>query len=266
MAAPLFINDLCFPIHGSDEAIYASILSALKGLRRARELAGSIEIGAAVPLSEVMVTSDYRTLASLTRVMDVEWWRFLRLVDQYSPFSAVPRTTAPTDHSVQSPPLDAALWAVTNGAFVLSFVSEAQWTKEEFDAEICTCEVGDHAVKRSVKIKNISSVQHAEHWRGDLETYGEQRARSTEIYAGPDFSLRMYLGDHPPPHVHVFLPSEPLRCVGKVRFDIEPEYLEVDGLKGRLRSEVLRFVVDKREQLSRSWERCEGGDHPNVLL
>lgn len=265
MATPLFVNEVSLPIEMPDEDVYASILSTLRGLRRARELAGSVDLGASVRLSEVQVAPDYRTLGSLTKVMDYEWWRFLRSIDQYAPFSSVPRTEAPVDHSTQQVSPMAALWAERNDAFVLSFVSGERWAGEMFMVEMCSCKLGDHVGAKCVEVRNISSPEHADRWARELGNYGIRRAVSTEVYRGPNFSLRIYLSDHPPAHVHVFVPSEPRRCAAKVRFDVGAEYLECEGLRGRLRSEVLDFVAAKREQLLRSWSQCEVGERPNAV-
>lgn len=242
-----------------------SVLLFLRGLLRAKEFAGGLRLGAQTSLSDARITEGYHTLASLTRVMDREWWRFIRLLEQYSPFDSVPMCIPPRMHYVLDATSEAVLWSLQNDGFVASFPSHRFWRQPEVAVDVCACETGVHADNYRAIARNISCPEQADYWRGELENFGFHEAGSSEIYRGDQYSLRMYLKDHEPPHVHVFLNELGRRCAGKIRFDVRAEVLESESLSGAIRNQIIDFVNDRRDELLRSWARCRAGELPNAI-
>ncbi len=263
---PFFLNEKSYPIVGDQRAVNEAVLSLLHGLRKAKKTAQRLRLAAMFRLDSVQITADHQTLASLTLVMDREWWRFVGLLEQYSPFDSIPQCLPPTQHGEGEDVSEASLWSLQNQAFVASFSSAGRWGFPVIEVHVCNCTTGTHDAIRHESVRNISEEAHAEHWARQLENFGVHQSGSSEVYSGGEFSLKMYLLDHEPPHVHVFVADLGHRCVAKIRFDVEAEILENEGLKGAMRSTVLRFINAHRDQLTRSWERCRAGELPNRIV
>lgn len=266
---PLFLNERSYPIPGDQRNVLSAVTSMLQGLLRAKKLAGNIYLGSTEPLPSISLTATtYETIASVIKD-DREWWRFLSSLEQRSPFGKVPQSIAPPSESHVDPSStkgkEALLWAVRNESFVASFPSTKEWQGSKIDFRTCACGGNTHESAIQVSAKNIASADHADSWESELENFAFTPSASSEIYSGHNFSLRMFLNDHSPPHIHVYLGNYASGCAATVRFDVGPEVLNGKGLAGSTRSEVFDLLRARRDDLMTSWERCRSGQHPNRL-
>lgn len=264
-AIPIFLNDGSFPSCSDDELIEEEVLELLRTLKRLKALDRPFVLGAAAPLSAVPLTSAYHTLANYAGV-DREWWRFIKGLDQKSPFSAVPQSIPPDDVShivTQGSQFVAPLWAAKNDAFVVSLPSRADFRGHVLTIDTCDCVCEPH-VLTSLDVRNMSLPNHVDSWREALLDFNYVESASSTIFENKSYRLKMYLHDHDPPHVHVYQVDNPRKCVGRVRFDFV-EIMEDDGFDGSLRKEVLELVSGKRSALLRAWERCRAGSLPNRI-
>jgi len=265
---PVFLNERSYPIVAEQRAVMLAVVSLLRGLLRAKELAGNIYLGCADSLPSIPLTNDFQTLASIVKD-DRELWRVVHNLEQRSPFGKVPQAIAPADNSHVDPAStkgDAALlWALWNEAFVASFPSEKEWTEPKIKFHRCECATSQHDSSTAAEVRNIATAQHADTWGDVLSNFMFTSAASSEIYDNGTFSLRMFLNDHSPPHIHVYLGPYSSGCVATVRFDTEPEILEGKGLTGSTKADVFELLRARRAELMISWARCRSGNHPNEL-
>lgn len=263
---PIFLNEASYPLGVEDERAGEVILKLLQTLRDIKSLPRAFVLGSAVRLWDVPLTNAYRTLASFAGIVDKEWKRFVVGLDQHFPFAEVPMCMMPeqSEH-VLEPRNDvcAALWAKANNSFLLSFPGMEKWQSHLALFSVCDCLDGLHQF-RSIECRNLSGPEHVIHWRSALLDYGLVDAASSVIYETATLRLRMYLNDHDPPHLHVYLPGSQKRWVAKVRID-HVEVMEDRGLGGSVKREVLTVIANKQEELMRAWERCRGGHLPNSI-
>lgn len=263
---PIFLNDVSYPLVGSEVENRAVVVQLLKTLREVKSIGRPIVLASTVRLVDVPLTTAYRTLAAYAKLLDREWWRFVRGLEQHAPFSVVPRCVSPDmlDHVTGAwEGAQAPLWTLKNNAFLISFPSSQQWQSTVANFSVCACADGTH-LSEEVTCKNLSTPDHATHWRSEILDYDLVESASSTIYESNKFRIRMFLRDHEPPHVHVYLLGCSRKWVAKVRFD-HLEVMEDKGLSGSLRREILELLAAKREQLIRAWERCRGGLLPNLI-
>lgn len=264
-AIPLFLNEGSYPSNLDGQFAEAEVVEFLKTIREIKALGRPFVIGADAALSDLILTNDFKTLASLS-VVDREWWRFIRGIDQRSPFSRVPQTVPPEDgmHALLDDDyLFAPLWAIKNNAFMLSFPTRLGIRKESVAVGVCRCEDSVHE-SVSVECRNMSMLNHVDFWRDALLDFNYIESASSTVFQNDDFLLKMYLHDHDPPHIHVYQSGNLGRCVGRVRFDYV-EVMEDEGFSGSVRKSVLSLLHERQEALLRAWDRCRSGNLPNRI-
>lgn len=264
-AIPLFLNDGSFPSLSNDELIEEEVLELLRTLKRLKALDRPFVVGVAIPLSGVPLTSAYRTLANFAAI-DREWWRFIKALDQKSPFAAVPQSIPPdeTTHIVtEGPRAVAPLWAAKNDAFVVSLPSRVDLRDRVLTIDICDCVCEPHAAI-SFDVRNMSLPNHVDSWRDALLDFNYVESASSTIFESDMYRLKMYLHDHDPPHVHVYEVGNFRKCVGRIRFDFV-EVMEDNGFDRAVRKQVLELLNNKQRELLRAWDRCRSGSLPNRI-
>lgn len=261
---PLFLNEMSYPISGTDADIEKAVITLLQSVSAIKELKRPFILGGEYKITQIPITEDHKPLSGLVRVMDREWWRFVNGLDQRAPQSEVPNCTPPAElsHLIASPAMS-PLWATENEAFLLSFPSSDTWNNHVVEFQICSCE-GEAHLPQSVECSHISSPAHVAHWKQRFLDYRLPEGSSSTIYQSNDFSLRMFLHDHDPPHVHVYDPQVHGRWVAKVRIDFY-SVLKNQGAKPGLLQQVSGVVRTHSAALMRSWEKCRDGGLPNRI-
>jgi hypothetical protein len=134
-------------------------------------------------------------------------WRFLAGLDQASPWSAYPQAVAPGQFEeiiFQGQAAMGMLWATRNGSTIVSFAFPPNWADRIVQAELH--QVDDTGVDFSsieIAVPNLSGPEHVAAHRELIATYGRDLAKSSLIYEGDGFFVRIWFNDHPPPHFHV---------------------------------------------------------------
>ena len=269
-SVPFFLNERSYPIQGDRAVVDRVVLTFLKALYRAKSHASdlSVRLASEAPLSSLILTDDSQTLASLTGVMDTEWWRFIRLLDQYSPFPAMPRSVSSGLHAVNDITSLAEVCAAENCAFVASFPSSARYCESRLTITLCDCVTGGHGHghERESYAMNVSEEGHADEWAEQIRYFGQSFAGSSAVFNNGHITLRMYFNDHDPPHVHVFSVRSGSLCIAKVRFDTSlPEVLEAATEFRSVRADVLELISRSRGPLMIGWALCREGKHPIVI-
>jgi hypothetical protein len=263
---PLFVNDLTYPLRfANQQELSEIVLKFLSSIKKVKELSRGLIVGSRVPLSNIKITDDYRTLSSLANIVNKEWWRFIKGLDQHSPFINLPACVKPPAAQHLVPVCDSVspLWANANEGFLVSFEVDECWLEALVQIEVCDCALGEHA-PYNIHCKNISRIDHVLHWERGLKDFSLPIAASSFIYRCATFSLRMFLNDHLPAHAHVYVPRRPGDWLAKIRLD-EVEFLRDDGLTGRERRSIEEFVRANRGDLLVAWERCRDGLLPNEI-
>lgn len=261
---PLFLNG---PAHHEDVSATlaeSGALELLRAIKRVSSLGRAFIVGSPVKFFDMTFTSAYVTMATFDSV-DVEWQRFIKQLDQRSPFAQVPRCLPPRagDHSVAGWADDACFWAVANESFTLSLPILPEVQDSSIVMDLCSCTDGQHA-PNSIVCRNISKVEHVDIWRQQILDFGYRESSSSTVYEHERFLLKMYLHDHEPPHIHVYQPGDDRLCVAKIRFD-KVEVMESAGLDSRVRKAVSVLLTQKQDAFMRAWVRCRAGQLPNKV-
>lgn len=262
-----FLNDRSFPLRQSDDAARIEVLKRFfKAMARIRMLERPLSLGAAMRISDLPVTDDYRTIASFAERVDKDWWRLVRSIDQHVPLDATPGAIAPCvqRHVVDDVEVsEAALWVEKNGALMLSFGSTERLAANTVNVAVCECDSTDH-IPEVYTCPNVSSGEHVDHWRDRILDFQRVESASSEIYRCNAFSIRMFLDDHDPPHVHIYVPGNPNRWVAKVRVDFV-ETQKNRGLDRKLERQVHELIEAENGEFMRAWVRRSSGQRPNYI-
>lgn len=265
---PLFLNEHSYPIQLEGKELLDCVLSLLSGIRRAKELAGEVILGSTTDIRGALIT-DSGALAGILTGRHADWWRFIRNLQQRAPFHLMPACVPPEEGSHVVPDSSrgdqALLWAHKNDAFVVSFPSAVDWSDGALIFRHCVCGDLSHCQSFEGSVMHISNEQHSDRWKEALQTFVHSEAASSVIFDDGELVLKMYLHDHGPPHVHVFLSSDLGVCIAKIRFDTYPEIIR-GKLTGRQRGSLFSVVVAFHEQLMNGWQRCSRGLRPQMLV
>ena len=260
------MNESSLPSSGLPQAeLNAAVIRMIAALRKISALADELVFGAQAPITDAPLCENYQTLASLTSEIDRDWWRLFKSIDSRSPLRATPHSIPPAEYEevrVSGARSEGAEWARANSSLVLSFPWNGEFRQHTLQGVLHKLRE-DEVVEEDLTIRQVSTTESVEHWREFIENYGLREAASSLIYQDARVQLRMYLNDHAPPHVHVFVPSEARRCVAKIRID-NAEFLKSE-LSGEIAAYVVKLVAEHMQQLSRGWERCRAGQHPIQL-
>jgi hypothetical protein len=108
-------------------------------------------------------------------------------------------------------------------------------------------------------IRHLSDTSHAQHWATEIRDWGAIVAQSCVLDKIKGLSVVMYQGpkEHNPPHVHL-LDKQSGNSLAKYRIDV------FERPKGppTWDAEMKVWVTRYREQLLKSWARCQQGGLP----
>lgn len=108
-------------------------------------------------------------------------------------------------------------------------------------------------------IKHLSETSHKTHWETDLRDWGAVVAASCVLYKIKGHPVVMYQGpkEHNPPHVHL-LDKQSGNSLAKYHIDV------FERPKGppTWDAEMKEWVALYRDQLLKSWSRCQQGGLP----
>ena len=260
---PVYFNESSLPSQGLDRhSLVECVVCMIAALHEISKVADEFVVGSRDYVSAAGLSEGYETLASLKSEIDRDWWRVFRGFDNRSPFDEVPHAIAPgvnEEVEICGAVGEGALWAHRNAALLLSLPWAERFTKMGLSGilrEIVDSEI----VESEIQLRQVSTVETAIGWKEYIECYGAEETASSLVFEDERISVRMYLNDHEPPHVHIFLPSEPRKCRAKIRFD-KAEFLK-NTLPESLSSYIVELVVSHKDELERGWHRCRAGRKP----
>jgi Domain of unknown function (DUF4160) len=265
----VFLNELSFTFDDTmePEAMLPPVLSTLAAVRAAKKVRNDITIVGHVTLAGVLFNGGTYSLASVLRSdAHKEEWRFLRGLDQASPWETYSDSRAPGELQelvFQGRAAVGMLWATQNGSAVVSFALSRDWGYSSVQAELLEMDMAGNITSANVQVPNLSNPEHVATHRDLISTYGATLSSSSLIYEGDGFVVRMFFRDHDPPHFHVLPRRDSSETLAKYAIDT------LDLLSGSL-SPALRKVVEewagnRKEELRNSWARCRAGQHPFSL-
>jgi O-glycosyl hydrolase len=155
-------------------------------------------------------------------------------------------------------------WADIDGSFVFSFGHCTPWTDQAIPCQRHVLEPSSNVIITPAQVCNLSTTVHAAAWQQRIQDFGKDAAKSSLLYEGTGFFMRMHLHDHDPAHVHIY----PRRGdtgdrIARVRID------NCDKLDGSLSSAMDHDITDvitrHRKTLLEGWESIKAGKLPLKL-
>jgi Domain of unknown function (DUF4160) len=263
----IFLNELSFACALSPEAMRPHVLSTLATVRAARRIRSDIVVAGNVPLSSVFLGDGTHSIGAVLRGdANRDEWRFLRGLDQSSPWSSHPGSTRSGDFeeiTFDGQIAVGMLWAKQNESAIVSFPFPPIWADSSVPAVFHKMDEASNIDSSEVAIPNLSTPEHAEVHRRLIENYGRTVSASSLIYEGDGFFVRIWFHDHDPPHFHVLMRRDTSDTVAK--YVIETLDLMEGQLPSSVRKKVEEWARGRTEELMRSWHRCRAGLHPFVV-
>src|ERR1035437_1462420 len=242
------------------------VLATLAAIRAAKRVRDDLVVAGQTPLSSAHLGDGTHSLATILRgETHREEWRFLRSLDQTSPWGGYQDSRRPGDFQevvVQGKTGIGMLWAQQNDSAVLSFAFPPNWSECHVQADFREMDEMGTIRSAEVTIRNLSRREHVDIYREFIRSYGNTESTSSLVYEGDGFVVRMYLNDHNPPHFHVMRrnTSETFaRCA------IQTLDVLSGSLAPPLRPRVEGWARSRRAELMRNWDRCRSGRLPFSL-
>ncbi len=144
--------------------------------------------------------------------------------------------------------------AIPNSPWIMPKLPVQRWLLD--DTGMITgpsdCEVG-----------NLSKMDHVQHWSAEIQDWGSVIASSSFLGLLDGHPIVMYSAplEHEPPHLHLLESVNYHRTLAK--YEIEP-FARPWG-PDTWDSSMRAWISDYKEQLLRSWKRCQRGGHPYEL-
>jgi hypothetical protein len=95
-------------------------------------------------------------------------------------------------------------WADQDGTFVFSFGYSEPWSGQAISCQRNSLDESGEITVTSIAIGNLAIPAHVDVWKNRLQDYGNDPAKSSLLYEGTGFVMRMHLHDHDPPHIHIY--------------------------------------------------------------
>lgn len=112
-------------------------------------------------------------------------------------------------------------------------------------------------------IDHLSNDLHVHHWQSALRDWGSTVAASSELALIDGHPVVMYSAplEHGPAHVHLLESRNLRKTIAKYEI---AQFRRYSG-EPRWDTQMNQWITMHRDQLLRSWERCQRGGHPYVL-
>ena len=249
------------------EEMLPHVLSTLAAVRGAKRIRDDILVAGHMSLSNLLLGDRGYSLAAILRGdAHKDEWRFLRSLEQSSPWDEYPHSTRPDafqEVHFNGVPAVGMLWARQNDSMILSFAFHPNWGESHVSAQFREMNDAREIIPSEVQIPNLSTREHATVHRELITSYGRTVASSSLIYEGNGFVIRIWFNEHPLPHFHVLLRRDTSDSLASLAIDT------LDILAGDLppamRNKVKEWAESQKEILILSWERCKLGQHPYLL-
>jgi hypothetical protein len=209
-------------------------------------------------LAELTLGAEHLSLGAVLADTNGRFAQFKRLLDKApcGPVAPLPREIR---YAGQCP--IGLTWADLDESFVFSLGHSAPWSGQAIPCERHTMDEAANITVTAVDVCNLATTAHTAHWQQRIDDYGKDAARSSIIYEGRGFFMRMLFPDHIPPHVHIYpRRSDTADRIARVRIDNGDK---MDGaLSSAMDHEITDFITRNRAALLESWDRVQAGRLP----
>ena len=113
------------------------------------------------------------------------------------------------------------------------------------------------------KVAHLSLEAHLGHWQQELQDWGTSISVSSKLDELDGHPIVMYSSprEHGPAHVHLLASKTNNKTLAKYRIE---DFCRYEG-QPIWDTEMQHWITTYRDQLLRSWERCQKGHHPYEL-
>jgi hypothetical protein len=163
---------------------------------------------------------------------------------------------------------DMAAHTWENGWTVSFAIPNSSWLASSIAAQrLLLLQNGDIEGPTDCTIGHVSSTDHVAEWRTKIQDWGMHIAESSVLDMLGAHPIVMYSAplEHEPPHVHLLESANSHNTLAKYRIDV---VTRIDRPRGPATwdTTIKTWINDHRDQLLRSWERCQRGGHPYKLV
>lgn len=247
----LFFNELSCQAPGlSLMAIKSHLLTSIEALRALVALRSNVALRISTRISEIVVGDLSAPLGKiLSSERDERLFLFRRMDLDPGSLAAAGVDEEVCCNSKVGIGLSRASW---EKSLVLSIGHEAPWSEHLIPAIKHSLDAQGMLLNTSIEVGNIAKQAHVECWKREITDYGLDLSKTSLLFRGNGFVLRMYFKDHDPPHLHVYERSDDVKTLlAKVCIN------NCDILYGRLdsgkRKEIVRYINEKRSELLENW-------------
>lgn len=140
--------------------------------------------------------------------------------------------------------------------------AHADWAMHQIQARCDVMDESGNLSSTACTVKNLANQAHLAAWKTLIQDWGLTVAASSVLDSlkGHDVVMYSFPREHNPPHVHV-LHKGSGETLAKYRIE---DGMREDG-KPTLDAEMRVWLACYKDQLLRSWKRCERGGHPYQL-
>lgn len=150
-------------------------------------------------------------------------------------------------------------------SWALSIILDNEhWKQSNITADRCELDSnGDLTTPSPTSIRHLSDLAHIAYWEKEIRDWGATPAQSCILDRVNGHPIVMYQGpkEHNPPHVHR-LDKQCRTSLAKYRIDIFERPKGLPNWDGEMKA----WIEQYREQLLRSWLRCQQGSFPFALV
>jgi Domain of unknown function (DUF4160) len=255
----LYLNELSCGFEGLDrDNIRTHVVNTIATVRAVAIHREDTVLRMHCRLAELTLGAEHTTLGAILGGPNDLFTRLKGLLDR-APCGPVTRLDQEIRYGQRVP--IGMTWADIDGSFVFGFGHCAPWTDEAIQCQRHVLDRSSNVVITATQVCNLATTAHADAWQQRIQDFGKDAAKSSLLYEGTGFFMRMHLHDHDPAHVHIY----PRRGdtgdrIARVRID------NCDKLDGSLSSamdhEITNVITSHRTALLEGWRLIQQGRLP----
>jgi hypothetical protein len=151
-----------------------------------------------------------------------------------------------------------------DGTFVSSFGYSELWSGQAISCQRHSLDESGKITVTSIAVDNLAIPAHVDVWKKRIQDYGNDPAKSSLLYEGTGFVMRMHLHDHEPPHLHIY-PRRGDTGDRIARVCIDNCDLLDGSLSSAMDHEITDVITRNRKTLLDGWHAIKTGKLPLKL-
>jgi hypothetical protein len=258
----IYLNELscCFEGHSLD-SIRLHVVNTIATVRKVSEQREDTILRMHCRLADLTFGTQHLLLAAILPGPNDRFTQFKRLLDK-APCGPVTNLDSEVRYGEQIP--IGLRWADKDGTFVFSFGHSESWLCQTISCQRHSLYESGEITVTSIAVGNLAIPAHVDVWKNRLHDYGNDPAKSSLLYEGTGFVMRMHLHDHEPPHLHIYpRRGDTGNRIARVCID------NCDLLDGSLSSamdhEITDVITRYRKTLLEGWQAIKTGKPPLKL-